>query len=239
VVTAITLRKLAMNDSAVIELGRSLLSAVETVDVECKRVFSGCEYGLCNVKRQLTEDIAAGLYSDAPTRRLTEEPATAWLLARGLPQHLAARSERPYPAASRKKCDLVITLASGDEFWVEVKFAWKTWCGYIDKSNCVRGFETNADFFYHGYLFGNHHSHSAAGDFVKLIQLAPASADLGLLLVGVDSTDSPMDKDIQSLERPAINVGWLREEPRRWKDRRDPAGRCRVNCWFWRHPPRA
>ena len=215
------------------------MRAVEAVDLKCNRAFNGVEYGLCNVKRQFAEDIAARLYTDAPTRRLTEEPATAWLLARQLPQDLAAQSEEPYPVDRRKKCDLVVTLHSGVVFWVEVKFAWKNWYGYIDKSNCVRGVETNSDFFYQGYLFGNHHSHSAAGDFAKLTELAPASAHLGLLLVGFDSTDAPMDKDIQSLERQPVSVGWLREEPRRWKDRRDPAARCRINCWFWRHAPRA
>jgi hypothetical protein len=227
-----------MSDKAVNELGRWLVRGVAAIDRECTRRFNGTEYGLCNVKRQFREDVEANLYSDAPRRRLTEEPTTAWLLARRAPRGLAVQAEEPYPTARRKKCDLMVVLDGGVEFWVEVKFAWKNWYGYIDKSNCVRGFETNSDFFYRGYLFGNHHSHSAAGDFAKLVQLAPASAYLGLLLVGFDSTAAPMDLDVQNLERLATSIGWVCEEPSRWKDRRDPAGDCRINCWYWQHAPR-
>ena len=101
-----------------------------------------------------------------------------------------------------------------------------------------RGYKTNSDFFFQGYLLGKHHLHSAAGDFLRLIELAPASAYLGVLLIGFDSTDAPMDKDVGKMESQAVGAGWSRGNPQTWKDRRDPTGRCQINCWFWQHPPR-
>ena len=222
-----------MSDSVVQELGRLLMRGVVGIDLECKRLLNGVEYGLCNVKRQFREDVAEGFYPDAPKRKLTEEPATAWLLAKRLPHGLVVRPEEPYPVNRRKKCDLVVVLKGGVAVWVEVKFSWKNWF------ECINGYKTNSDFIFQDYLLGNHHSHSAAGDFVKLIDLAPASAYLGVLLIGFDSTDAPMNQDIENLEKQAVGVGWLRDDPQRWKDRRDPTGRCHINCWFWRHSPRA
>jgi hypothetical protein len=117
------------------------------------------------------------------------------------------------------------------EIWVEVKFAWKSWF------NCTGGYETNSDFMFRGYLMGSHHSHSAAHDFVKLTGLAPATAFKGMLLVGFDSSDAPMGRDIAVLESQAA-VGWRLEQPLMWDDRRDSIkGRSRINCWFWWHPP--
>ena len=226
-----------MSDSGVMEFGRSLTRGVQLLDLECRRLRDGVEYGLCNVQRQFREDVAEGRHADAPKRKLTYEPATAWLLAKRLREEFKLKQEEPYPADRRRRCDLVAEIGDGTTVWIELKFAWKNWFGYIGPTG-VGGYETNSDFFFQGYLLGNHHSHSAAGDFARLAHLAPTSAHLGSLLIGFDSADSSMDTDVENLERQAAGGAWVRESPLRWMERRDPMGRCRINCWFWRHPPR-
>jgi hypothetical protein len=230
-----------MSDTAVTELGQSLMRGVREIDRQCNRKLNGVEYGLCNVKLQFREDVEEGLHPDAPTtrarrhRKLSWEPATAWMLHKGLPHELAigAKWEEPYPSTDtgKKWCDLVVKLNCGVDVWVEVKFAWKSWF------DCIGGFKTNSEFFFADYLLGLHHSHSAAGDLKKLLG-APKSAYLGMLLIGFDSIDDPMDRHVafKTLERQAA-VGWSPEPYPPWYDRRDPT-RCRINCWWWWHAPR-
>jgi hypothetical protein len=230
-----------MCDTRVVELGRFLMRSVREIDLKCNRLLDGVEYGLCNINRQFREDVEAGVHPDAPItrtgrrRKLSCEPATVWMLYKRLPSELVVNSkwEEPYPASPREKCDLVAVLDGGIETWVEVKFAWKSWF------NCIGGYETNSEFMFQGYLMGSYHSHSAADDFVRLTRLAPATAYRGVLLIGFDSTDAPMDKDITVLESQAA-IGWRPDVPLSWDDRRDSVkDRCRINCWFWWHPPKA
>jgi hypothetical protein len=123
---------------------------------------------------------------------------------------------------------LVLSLADGLEAWIELKMAWKAW------QNCDGSIGGNNPA-YGKYLFGAPgETHSVAQDFEKLLMLAPASANLGALLIGFDSGSAPMQADVAKVE--AVHAsGWTANHVQ-WQDRRSTA--CRVNCWFWHHPPR-
>jgi hypothetical protein len=203
-------------------LGDFLINGVQEIDLRCSSTVNGVERGLCNVKAHFREQAlqATGL-------QLTEETITSWLLGQRIESMgLTVELERKYPG-TRKRCDLVVTLPGDELFWIEVKYAWKTWfnCDGTSVRNKI----------YAAYLHGDkYHSHCAAEDFSKLERLTRENARwLGVLLIGTDSKRHSMAADIQELReiRGLAERGWELVAQRTWRDRRcEDFG---INCWFW------
>jgi hypothetical protein len=202
-------------------LGDFLIAGIRQIDLACNKLVNGIEGGLCDVERQFQAEALAetGL-------TLTEELLISWQLEKQLSASgLSVKREHRYPG-SREECDLVITMANGNRFWVEVKNAWRHWFnpdGTSERSSAYRG-----------YLFGDESHLGAAHDFEKLEQLRPTDAHwLGVLLIGFDSDKARMAGDIQELTdtKQLIARGWKIVASKRWADRRN--ANFGISTWFW------
>jgi hypothetical protein len=202
-------------------LGNFLIEGVRQIDQSCSDVFDAHENGLVNVKRQHAAKVLA-----ETGRKLTEELLIAYRLAQQLRANgIPVKSEHPYPG-SREKCDLVVTLENHAHFWVEVKNAWKHWF------NCNGTSGTSSA--YKGYLFGDASHPGTAHDFGKLERVRQPDAHWhGVLLIGFDSDQTPMAKDIQELmdKERLTTRGWTLAAKNRWSDRRNPS--FGIATWFW------
>jgi hypothetical protein len=149
------------------------------------------------------------------------------LTERGLP----TTAEVPYPSSTggrRRKSDLVITLPSGQRFWIEVKGAWKAYWAATGKLGIYRS--------YLAYRPGSNllaKSHTAALDLDKLASLGRHDAThVGLLLVGFDSGAFPMQNDIDAFcQREKLDRPPWKLNSATWPDARRPNES--VRCWFW------
>jgi hypothetical protein len=131
-----------------------------------------------------------------------------------------------YPNNSRKKCDIIIQK-DDIKIWLEVKSAWKYW--FSSKTGKQEKNSAN----YKGYLYGDGKTHSVAQDIEKLNTLSKEDADyIGLLIVGFDISDDPIDIDMEKLiEKMDLKEdGWEIFGPEIWPDRNHPD--CCYNCWF-------
>ncbi|HEY3318943.1 MAG TPA: hypothetical protein VGP72_00500 [Planctomycetota bacterium] len=143
---------------------------------------------------------------------------------------LVAECECGYGAGTRDRCDVVIMLPEVGKFWLEIKGAWKEY--WREKG-------TN-DLLYRSYLLhplvpglDKTKTHTVPLDLQKLARLTRADASyVGMLLVGFDSSEAPMDADVAQLVQlarlgiepwTAVATGWL--------DTYRPGQRVRV--WFW------
>jgi hypothetical protein len=139
---------------------------------------------------------------------------------------IECRSEVCYPG-TRKRCDLVLDLPDGSTLWLEVKGAWREW--WAKKGSLAM---------YRSYLLAPHvpsvsRSHSAVQDVTKLKWALPPHADyVGLLIVGFDSADDPMDQDIVDLgQYTGLNDKPWASYHEHWDDPYRPGNR--VRCWLW------
>ncbi len=145
----------------------------------------------------------------------------------------SVRAEVRYPSLSagrHNRCDLVIGGCEGP-LWLELKGAWKTYWA-----------RRRGDWIYRSYLLHpivpglDAKSHTAALDVRKLATIKPKDGShVGLLLVGFDSQDAPMDHDVAELTRLSNLAGltW-RSWSKEWDDQRRPGERVRV--WLWIQP---
>ena len=144
-----------------------------------------------------------------------------------------AETEVRYPGR-RKKCDIVVSVPSTGKLWLEIKLAWKAWF-----SAAKRKIEYNSESIYRSYLLGPLYgglekSHSALQDIEKLGSLGHPEADYVTgLLVGFDSTDSPMVQDVEDLvdKSGLLEKEWSVFGPEIWHDRN--CDKCRFCCWCW------
>jgi len=132
------------------------------------------------------------------------------------------------PKGRKNRCDLVIELSDNGKLWLEIKGAWKSYW-YSRKKQSI----------YKSYLFYPlkpglmEKSHATALDLEKLEQIRPPYGTCtGLLLIGFDSMEYPMDNDITEF----IRLAGLDNSP--WEsayDGWDDAYRDgeRVRCWGW------
>ncbi len=146
-------------------------------------------------------------------------------------QAYQAQSEVGYPQLARKRCDVVVKLPDGQRLWMEIKGAWREY--WRRQGNL---------YFYHSYLFHplktglDPKTHTVPHDLGKLDSLTSEDTDhTALLLVGFDSTDFPMDEDVNEL----VTLTGLGQSPwlgfdESWDDSRRPGER--VRCWLWVRP---
>lgn len=203
-------------------LGFVLIEGVKVIDSECTTILHGTEAGLCNVKRQFSEEARV-----ETGKRLTEETVISWQLSKSVANlGLKTSIEVSYPH-SKKRCDLVIRSEDNKSVWIELKLASKTWL------NC-KGRTTGTSSSYKGYLFGDDSHPGTAHDFAKLEGLTGRYASrLGMLLIGFDSLQNRMDDDVVKLavQERLADRGWTLSRQDSWLDRRDE--RFGINCWFW------
>ena len=148
----------------------------------------------------------------------------------GFPAKAEVRYPRP-PKQQRNRCDLVIDMPQDEKLWLEIKGAWKAyWTRPRGRS------------IYRSYLLSplvpglGEKTHTVPGDLAKLKAVRwPEGTEVGLLLVGFEAVNDPMDGDIAELvmatrlDRPPWQV-----RADAWPDRYR-AGE-RVRCWLWRRP---
>lgn len=147
---------------------------------------------------------------------------------RGFP----TRVEAPYPSLPRCKCDNVVTLEDGATLWLENKGAWRDYW-----------FARGGMLIYRSYLLhplvpnlDKSKTHTVPLDLKKLGTLSPPHADqVGVLLVGFERADDPMDKDVAEL----VALAGLDRPP--WTSANDAWTDCyrpghNVRCWLWRRP---
>jgi hypothetical protein len=213
-----------MGAADVCNLFETLADYVAEIDSDCNSVHNGVELGLVNVKPEY-EDLAY----EVTGRKLSEEQLIAWLLIDKLRRagH-TVEWEVPYPALSRKRCDLVIRLNDRCRLWIELKLAWKSWF------NC-EGPPVYSNRSYRSYLEGGpSRTHSFRHDFDKLGDLNCPGADYrAVCLVGFDCADRPMGGEINAVVQTIRDQGkaWENLIERSWRDRRCNDFRINVHCW--------
>jgi hypothetical protein len=159
-----------------------------------------------------------------------DEAAITWALTNALGKRWhVEQCEGRYPEGGGR-CDRVVELSDGFRLWLEVKLAWRTWFCKVVKHNDPRA--------YNGYLNGDYHAHSVAGDFAKLERIGRTHGRyLALLVVGFDGQDGVMVKDMAALaERERLEQrGWSLLSDA-WATRQSVE--CWNRCWFaWRESP--
>jgi hypothetical protein len=160
---------------------------------------------------------------------------TSWTqrLAELLPDHgFPTQAEVHYPSKPRWKCDDVLTLPTGGKLWLEVKGAWKKYWMDRDKLRIFHSY-----LLYHPDASGmDPKSHTVPLDLDKLSTLTREHAEaIGMLLLGFDSVDDPMDDDVSRL----VNFSKLDRKPwcafsTSWPD---PSRKGeRIAIWYWQRP---
>lgn len=160
------------------------------------------------------------------------EPSWTNRLAEMLPKHgWSCEVEQQYPEApdgQSSRCDLVIEVDDGSRLWLEVKGAWKDY--WLEKGGHV----IYRSYLLHPLIDGlMEKSHTAANDLRKLEQLdSDHATHVGLLLVGFDRPDAPMEEDIDELKQLTdLGSGGWHEYHESWPDPHHHARK--VKCWLW------
>lgn len=142
------------------------------------------------------------------------------------------RVEVPYPSLGRCKCDNVVSLEDGSTLWLESKGAWR------DYWTARGGTLIYRSYLLHPLVPGLDASktHTVPLDLQKLATLRPPHADrVGVLLVGFERADDPMDGDVGEL----VSLAGLDRSPWEtatdaWVDAHRPGHN--VRCWLWHRP---
>lgn len=168
-----------------------------------------------------------GPHARPELKRPQTEPEWTKALAAFLgEQGLDVVAEHPFPDIPRQRCDLVVQSAAG-LFWIEIKGAWKHY--WSKKSDWIY-----RSYFFHPLIEGlDAKSHTIPLDLVKLSRLTRDDAShIGVVLVGFDSTEHPMESDVDELKRLAMLAPpqWS-EASDSWDDERRPDEH--VRCWAW------
>jgi hypothetical protein len=191
-------------------IAHAVFRALREMDAECPT-------GLCNY-------VSCSPYAG---QKRKDEPAMTWRVTEALRKRWhVEQCEHDYPQGGGR-CDRVVELPDGSRLWLEIKLAWRTWFYEVVEHNDPRA--------YSGYLGGEHHSHSVAGDFTKLERIDRDHARfVALLVVGFDGRDGQMVEDMAALaEREKLaHRGWhlLLDA---WATTQ--SAECWNRCWFgWR-----
>lgn len=141
------------------------------------------------------------------------------------------KSEEPYPdlpAKHQVRCDLVISLGDSEKLWLEIKGAWKV---YWRGSGIYRSYLLYPCPLEPGLV---EKSHTVPLDLKKLERLRyPEATQIGILLIGFDSSEYPMDNDVVQL----VNLTGMGRSPLwtcsydEWEDAYRPGEM--VKCWLW------
>ena len=207
------------------DLGRILFACLRLMDAEAITVRDGAVTGLSWY----------GAHSQHGRPKPRTEPEWMVRLARLLEElGLHTIREAMYPDLTKNtknRCDLLMYMPNGEKVWVEVKGAWKEY------------WRNHSESIYRSYLLhplvpglDQTKTHTVPLDLEKLARLHKPEADhVGMLVVGFDSTNAPMDDDIRELCR----LSGLGSDPWQtftdgWDDARRPLER--VRCWLWIRP---
>lgn len=127
-----------------------------------------------------------------------------------------------YPA-SRRNCDLIVSLPENRRLWLETKVAWWIWPasdGAINRSLCTKHMISRTD-------------NSAYCDITEKLPLVANGSDFaGQLVIGFDSEEHSLDKVVYGLAKDAKLGGpnWMRLYDS-WPNPEDNA--YRVRAWIW------
>lgn len=201
-------------------LTANIFASLRMMDAEATTVDAGKPVGLYYY---------GGHYAPMARRKQTEPAWTARLGEMLRERGWDIATEVAYPKNRRKKCDLVVTTGVGERIWIELKGAWKQY--WLELGN---------RFIYESYLFhplkpglDQSKTPTAALDLAKLRDLQrPNAHAVALLVIGFDSSDSPMDADIAEFtELAGLAEPEWETSGDQWLDRRGP--RLNVKCWLW------
>ena len=142
-----------------------------------------------------------------------------------------AHGQQPYPLGGAR-CDLSIRVSENESVWIEIVGAWKDYCRRVGMESIYRA----------SLQFPIEPAHSVARknklatDMERLASLSqPFAQHIGVLIVGFDSSQFPMDADVQELEsRSELGRSPWRRFEKSWVDpHRDG---CSVKCWLFLRP---
>lgn len=174
-----------------------------------------------------------GAFREPTKKRPRTEPCWSQRLAELLSQNgFPTRAEVPYPRSPRTRCDCVVTLRSGSKLWLEIKGAWKH---YWDSRG---GAWIYRSYLLHPLVAGldKRRTHTAPLDLRKLAALSPSDGShAGLLLVGFEKSDAPMDAEISQLVQLAglDRSPWAMTQDS-WADPYRPS--LNERCWLLHRP---
>lgn len=189
-----------------------------------------------------TEGVPTGLnwyggHARTELKKPQSEPEWSKAIAERLrEQGFNAEAEVRYPASDavetpRTRCDVVVMDENGRRTWIEIKGAWRT---YWEQSGSLLLYRS---YLLHPLVDGlDPKTHTVPLDMQKLATLRKPDADeAGILLIGFDSTQSPMDDDVAEL----TSLAGLDDAPwslaaDEWDDAQRPGER--IRCWLWRRP---
>jgi hypothetical protein len=205
------------------ELANRLFTLLRQMDSEASgRVESDKACGLCDYGWYARPELKKPQNEVEWSKRLAE-----LLALDGIP----ANVEVEYPGQNhlsrrkRKRLDLRLQLGGSQSIAIEVKGAWSDYWGRKNRT-------------YHSYLLhpliaglDRRKKHTVPFDLLKLAALRRPETDyIGLLLIGFEKFDDPMQADIQLLKELAGLSAWY-ESGDVWESYTVPAQR--VRCWFW------
>ena len=201
----------------------ALFRALRLMDEEACKTWKGSTTGLNFYGGHFRPNLVKPPTETSWTRRLEQ-----LLPLFGFP----ARREFPYPHSS-ESCDSLVMLEDGSSLWLETKGAWKKY--WQDKGK---------EGIYWSYLLHplvpnlSVKDHTAALDIQKLNALRRPRADfVGLLLLGFDADDSPMDTDVSRfVELAGLGSPPWSARSTRWADRYRRKPPCGVKAWLWHRP---
>lgn len=204
-------------------LARLVFSSLRTMDAEASTQRDGDPTGLSWY----------GAHAKPTQARPQTEPAwsqrLASLLSAGGYPAVAECRYPGLPSGKRNSCDVVVRTEAG-KLWVEVKGAWRDYWSaeknlWIYRSYLLHPLLPNLD---------TSKTHTVPLDLEKLARItAEHGSAVGMLLVGFERPDDPMDQDVAELTRLAGLDRW-----ETWVDRW-PAAHVpeqTVRCWLWVRP---
>ena len=189
------------------------------MDAEATSVLEqGHVTGLRDYGRHARQDTSKPQCEPEWSKRLAE-----LLNAVGIP----TATEVPYPG-QRTRRDLQLQFNETESITIEVKGAWSDYWGRSNK-------------LYRTYLLhplipnlDASKDHTVPFDLLKLSSLrSPETNHIGLLLIGFELPDDPMDDDVETLKSLANLAAWT-ESSDAWESKTVPGQR--IRCWFWHLP---
>jgi len=205
------------------DIAKRLFLLLRQMDAEAiSRDASGNRTGLSDYARHVRRDLKR------PQNEVEWSKRLAQLLSL---DGISTSTEVEYPDQShlpkqkRKRRDLRLQLPESETMSIEVKGAWSDYWG---RSNLIY-----RSYLLHPLLPGldDTKTHTVPFDLLKLSGLRrPETEFIGLLLVGFEKLDDPMDTDIATLRNLAGLSDWC-ESSDTWESVTVPGQR--VHCWFW------
>ncbi|HZL36031.1 MAG TPA: hypothetical protein VFC78_12015 [Tepidisphaeraceae bacterium] len=200
---------------------QALLRAIRLMDQEACKLWNNRPTGLSFYGAHFRPNLTRPPTETSWTRRLEQ-----LLPLFGFP----TRREFRYPD-SGESCDSLVMLEDGSTLWLETKGAWKKYWQDEGKEGT-----------YWSYLLHplapnlGKKDHTAALDLRKLSSLRRPQADfVGLLLLGFDGDNSPMDPDVSHfMELASLGRAPWSTCSAGWADQYRVG--CGVKTWLWHRP---